>query len=565
MRQTIFTTRQRAEEILKEAMAIWAHSANSEHLEGVEQDPVLSLLLTALAYQANEIDHEIEQLRTEILDELARMLIPYNRIHALPATAAVEVQPDDSVPVQILDHQTRFSLADTPFTFIPLLSTRVFNARIVSVIRLDNRRWKVNLHFREPVSNLSGLTFLVGNPHFQDLKVFANGHPLPIIKPWEYADLPLDRCFSLGNMIYNSSSLFQSGHTWFDLFARQNVRLYAVDTYKTASTQLYPTETVELVFEFFGIDDQFLFDKEQLTLNCTLLINAVVRSVTLSSRSPIVRLSGEKGDAESWQFLHLIRPSDMQLFRDEPLELRKIAADRFSPDHLVKLAGTLISRFSSDYYAFQGIESLREGSFMEQFYALLKKMSESLAQSSYDHTPGLYLMLKNIHGFHPKETSLDIEYLMTNGSAVNAFLNHKSQFIVSPVSHFRSTRLVAEPMPGYDELQSLDAGNMLSRYYMVTNDRIVTPADIKILCYNELATRFGIMNEMVDKIRVRNLPHTERNHCGFETQVYITLKDNPYIKRSFQEKIPMTELILQKMIEVRSTHAFPIQVTIEIV
>ena len=185
MRQTIFTTRQRAEEILKEAVAIWEHSVKDEHLEGVEQDPVFSLLMTALAYQANEIDNEIEQLRTDVLDEFARMLIPYERIHALPATALVEVAPDEQVPELVLDQHTRFTLSDSSYTFIPMLRTRVLNAAVSSVVRLDNRRWKVTLQCKEPVANLSGVTFRIGNNHFQDLTLFVNGHPLPLIKPWD--------------------------------------------------------------------------------------------------------------------------------------------------------------------------------------------------------------------------------------------------------------------------------------------------------------------------------------------------------------------------------------------
>ena len=127
MKQTIFTTRQRAEEIIKEAVTIWEHSNNGEHLEGLDRDPVLALFMTALAYQANEIDNEIEQLRADILNEFARMLIPYERIHALPATAVVEVSMENSLPSQILDHRTNFSLAGSSFSFIPLLKTTVFN------------------------------------------------------------------------------------------------------------------------------------------------------------------------------------------------------------------------------------------------------------------------------------------------------------------------------------------------------------------------------------------------------------------------------------------------------
>ncbi len=565
MKQTIFTTRQRAEELLKEAISIWEHSPHSDQLEGVEHDPVISLFLTALAYQANEIDHEIEQFRTDVLQEFVQMLIPYERVHALPATAVVEVVPDDKSTTPWLDHQVNFALAGTNFSFIPLLRTRVFNAAVTSVVRLDARRWKVNLQCKEPVNNLSGMTFMVGNPHFQDLKLFANGHPLPLIKPWDYADLPLDRCFSMGNLLYNQSPIFQASHTWFDLFAQQNVRLYGVDTYKTPASQPYPMDNIELVFEFQGIDDDFVFDKTQLTLNCTVLINAAVRSTTLSSSTPIVRLSGNPGEGESWQFLHLIRPAETQMFRDTPIELRKMAADRFNEAQLVKWASTLISRFSSDYYAFQQIEGLREGAVMDAFYGLLKKMAEGIAKASQKHDSGLYLLLKNEHGFHPKEVSLQIDYLVTNGSAVNTALNGKSQFTIVGVSPFRGVRLLADPMPGYDEWSGVDAENSLARYYMITQDRLVTPADIKVFCYNELAIRFGITNEMIAKIRVRHLRHTERMHCGFETQVYITLHDNPYIRRSFQEKIPQTEWVLQKMIEVRSTHVLPVQVNIEIV
>ena len=59
MNQTIFTTRQRAEELIKEAISIWQYNGGGELLEGIEQDPVFSLFMTALAYQANEIDNEI--------------------------------------------------------------------------------------------------------------------------------------------------------------------------------------------------------------------------------------------------------------------------------------------------------------------------------------------------------------------------------------------------------------------------------------------------------------------------------------------------------------------------
>lgn len=559
MRQNIFNTRQRAEEIIKEAVAIWQRGFNSEQLEGIEQDPVFSLFMTALAYQANEIDNEIEQLQEEILDELTRLLIPYEKIHPLPATALVEVRLDDRIPELTLDQRCGFILPDTDYTFIPILKTRAINAEIQSVVRIDNRRWKVGLKLKGAVKQLSGMTFLIGNPHFHDLKLYANGAMLPLVKPWDYSDLPLNECFSIDNMVYNKSLTYQASNTWFDLFAQQNARLFYIDSHKGSDR---PFDRLELTFEFIGIDDQFTFDKEQLSLNATILANVTQHSVTLSSNSPIARLSGENNKQ---QFLHLIAPNDNQLYHEMPIEIRRVATDRFNAERLTRLASTLVSRFASDYYAFQKIEALREGRVMEQFYNLLKKISEGLSRSSSEWASSLYLLLRNDRGFHPKEMSLRVNYLTTDGSAVNAGLNAKSTFAPLANNYIQSVRLLASPMLGYDEIRNKNAQDNLARYYMITNDRIVTPADIKILCYNELERRFGITSEMVASIKVRQAQKAERHHYGFETQVYISLTDNAYIKRHFLDKIPMTELILQKMIEVRSTNVFPVVVNIEVV
>jgi hypothetical protein len=46
--------------------------------------------------------------------------------------------------------------------------------------------------------------------------------------------------------------------------------------------------------------------------------------------------------------------------------------------------------------------------------------------------------------------------------------------------------------------------------------------------------------------------------------VDILLADNPFVKRSFEEKVSLVEMLLQKMIEVRSTNIYPIVVTIQI-
>ena len=77
MRQKIFATQQMAKELQKEAMAIWRQGNHEEHMEGMEKDPVISLLMTALAYQDHAADNELERLKEEVFEDFSRMLIPY--------------------------------------------------------------------------------------------------------------------------------------------------------------------------------------------------------------------------------------------------------------------------------------------------------------------------------------------------------------------------------------------------------------------------------------------------------------------------------------------------------
>ena len=90
MKQTIFENRQKADELIQEAIRVWRGSDHPDQLEGIEQDPVFSLLMTALAYQSNELENDLEQMKSDVLREFGHMLTSYEVGHAIPATAVVE-------------------------------------------------------------------------------------------------------------------------------------------------------------------------------------------------------------------------------------------------------------------------------------------------------------------------------------------------------------------------------------------------------------------------------------------------------------------------------------------
>lgn len=566
MKQTIFETRQRAEELLLEAINIWRQSDDNDKLEGLENDPVLRLMITAIAYQTNESISDLEMMKTEVLEEFAQLLTPYEVGHAVPATAVIETLPQDSLTEIDVDDQSSFLLSGTNFAFMPLLKTRILNAKVNSVVRIDGRRWKVGLSFNSPVRDLSGFAFAVNSPNYQDLTVSIKGMQLPLIKPWNYSELPLSDSFGLDTIIYNRSQTYEASTTSLDLFARQNIRIFVIQPFTPSPAFASGVESVDLIFEFSGITENFVFNAKNLLLNPVILVNAQKHQTTLSGQTPIARVAGfDKNESSAnQQFLHAVRPSEEQIYGNSLVEVRRVAADRFNQGRLVKLLNSVIARFYSDYYAFQNIQGISGDKTIQSLQEILTRLIEAAKKDQFRQIPGVYLLLRNSNLIQSGKGSVDVSYLTTAGAAVNASLNADSTFTVPAGLAAGETHQIAVPVLGRDEITEESAMASLSRYYIATCDRIVTPADIKLFCYNELLTRYGIVREMVKQLSVNRRIQKDRHSCGYEIVVDIVLADNPFVKRSFAEKVPQVEMLMQKMIEVRSTNIYPVTVTIRV-
>lgn len=562
MRQKLFATGQMAKDLQKEAMAIYRQSNNEEYFEGMENDPVISLLMTALAYQEYAADNELSRLKSEVFEDFSRMLIPYDLCHANPASVLVKTSTDDGVNTVQLHAGMSFSLSENRFNFMPLLESTVYNANVTSVVRLDARRWKVSLNFKEEISSLDGFSFLVDNLNFKDLNITINGNQIPLVKPWDYANLPLSSCFSIDTMLYNNTLAYDASNTWFDLFAQQNKRMFIVG--KTEKFFTRAADNVELVFEFMGLNEDFTFDKSQLHINTVLLVNTTLRNATISVNNPIVRIAEGEGDAPE-KLLHLMRPSSEQMYKNISFTLRRSAMERFNMDSLLKLLHCLIDKYSTDYYAFMQIDRLKNGMEVNRLYQWLISLTKYLEESSMPMSSGVYLLLKKGKEAIMEDESLTLQYLTTQGATVNSYLSTNSTFNAPVGLSNKRTSVVAEPVMGVDEAVGVDVQNSISRYYMVTGNRLVTPADIKIFCFNELLRRYNIDSSIVQSILVKNSILSERGHCGFQTIVEIEIADDIFVRRSLMNQLPQVELLLQKMIEVRSCSPYPVQVKISIV
>ena len=563
MKQTAFDTRQRAAELLQEATTIWRQSAHSDQLEGLERDPIFSLLITALAYQANETDSEIERLKQDVLEEYTRLLTPYESGRPIPATTVVEAALQNDVPEMVLTEQSTFFLENTKYQFIPLLQQRVINASVTNLVRLDGRRWKVTLKFLYPIKDLTGMTFAILDTRFQDVRVTLNNNLMRMVKPWNYTDMPLQPCFATESLLYNKAQIYSASLAGLDLFARQNVALFSIKKFLSDSVIPVETSTLELVFDFKGIPDNFMFDKSHLVLNPILLVNAKVSTATLSSETPITRITGYTlGSPEENQLMHLVPPPIEQLFGKTPVEVRRVSSDRFNQASLMKLMNSLTTKLHSDYYSFLDMKANGLSEVIRTMQDGLLRLSRSINQNQLHSTPGVYLFINRLSLKEVQNISLDISYVTTNGASVNNDLIPDSRFTPPVGFNGSAMRQITDPTSGFDEVNDTEKLQNLARYQLVTNDRIVTPADMKILCYTELMNRYSIAPAMISDMTVSHRQQLDKSDCGYAFWVNIRLQDNPFVRRSFSDKIPQAEMFLQKRMEVRSSCIQPIYVNI---
>jgi len=555
MKNSAFETRQRAEDLIREAISIWRQSDQSDYLEGLENDPVFKLIMMAMAYQANEIDSEIERLKEDVIDEYTKLLLPYMSGHAVPASVVVSADLADNVGDVVLDSNSVFTLSGTAYKFIPLLKSRAFNVQVQSVVRLDGRRWKLGLEFADNLESLQGFSFIVKDSSFSNLKLFMDGRQLPLSKPWDTANLPYSEAFSLDTMLFNRSPVYDASTAVSDLFCSHDIRIFSILEHDPAEFGYAEKTRLELEFEFEGISVDYPFSREMLVVNPVVLVNAEIGSAHISTANPFARVGGER-----CQFMHLVSPPSELVLRNSSVQVRKVAADRFNRSSLVGLLNNLTAKFSSDFYAFQNIHTKDGDKVIQAVNSLIGKLSASASSDGDSRSTGTYIVLRQGFVGHKSDIDIDVSYLTTDGAAVNSSLTMESRFSAPPGIKPDSVTVLSAPVEGCDEIDPIDFPE-LATFYIATNNRIVTPADMRLFCTTELSVRYGISQNMIKSVRVRRQQDFAKD-CGYQLYVSIVLKDNIFVRRSLGEKAESAASRLEKMMTSRSSGIYPIKVEI---
>ena len=536
----------RVVELRNKVFSLWASEGKWESdnpnspLYGMEKDPLVSMLITALAYQEDRIEQDLAHFRSSMVSELEEAMLPY---HLLKATPSIAMMATAKAPGNwarcLVGADTSFTvLKETfqgrgQFNFRPLFESNIIGATVVSVTPLLQGKWKLTLEVKDEKTVLGGVGFFFKGLTFDGLNMHLGEKEIPLINPWEYDRFPMNTDFSFWNLIYNQSLTFGTNEQWFDLWAETNVPYYMVDPY----TPIVLTRgIVELTLDIVGLKEQDLHT-DNVVINAFPVVNVNKRRYALTPSEPIVKIADDNDF-----FMNLVGEYDTVEEADQFI-LRRYGCERFGFNELLRLADTLQKKSATDFYAYQTIPALKDGDRMRKLRILLKDIIAVVKKEGNPKT-GIYALLKEDAKV---EVGIPLTALYTDGAKGNDIPAGAQVLAVPNDFDSGQTRLLTATTGGRDEVVNEEERKMLSHYYTLTNDRIVTRADLKSFCIKELYN-YDIGN--VNRIEIACDEEGVRTVVAFVSEV------NPDLNlTAIQQRI-------ERLIEVHSTGTMSVKLMI---
>lgn len=528
--------RNRVAELRNKVLSLWAQEgqweANNPNspLYGMDKDPLVTMMITALAYQELQIESDIERFRSGMVDELEEAMLPFFLTKANPAIAMMcTAKAKGNHSRCIVGDNTGFTVQKEgfrermTFDFCPLFESNIIGATVTELSQSLNGKWKLTLDVEDEKAVLGGVGFFFNGIEFDELVMHIGDKEVDLISPWEYDRFPMNQDFSFWNLVYNKSLVFGTNEQWFDLWAEQQVPYYMVDPYAPI---VLNHGTVEFTLDFIGLKNKDI-SANNVFINSFPIVNVKKKGFALTPSEPIVKIANDNDF-----FMNLIGEYDTMEDADKFI-LRRYGCERFGISELLRLADTLQKKSTTDFYAYQEIHSLQDGDKMRKLKVLLKDIMGEIAKEGTSKT-GVYALLKENANV---EVAIPLKALYTDGAVANDI--QPGSVILSVPTDFdlNQTRLLTRSTGGRDEVVNIDEKKRLARYYALTNDKLVTRSDLKSFCIKELY-RYDIGS--VNRIEIANDEDT-RTVVAFVSEVNPELDLN-----AIQQRI-------ERLIEVRSS------------
>ena len=527
-------------EVKKNIIDQWVKEGN--HAGNVEQDPVINLLLAALSYQAFHVQKNINSFEEKTVRELRNRMIPFHLLKPTPAFSIVETQLKEGVAEKMVDETCSFEFMNNrkqKFNFAPLCNTKIINAALKTTRQTEENVWLVELQSAAPIENLSGLSFYLDTEEYVEIEsVKYEDTALPLVKPSQYNELPFTKWFNNAHLLLNQNYyLFGTYDYWQEIFLTSQKSLYYINQYDSKKIAFSDPHHITLKFTLnspLNIDNI-------LKINCIPVVNVEKNEAVLEERNPVKDLSSDTGE-----FLNLLYHKDKSI---ENVLIRQYGVERYSPVQLFEQMQEILYRYHSDYYAFQNIRELRTTDRLENLKAIIDEMQGIVSKSEENKIKNHYYAALKQNEEPVKK--VELEYLTTSGAAANGIRVGEKTTKTQLFLDLGKTILRLETKGGSNSISDETQKENIAKYYFQTQDRLVTPADIKsfIKTFYYEGTLFG---DEIENIMIQR----ENEYV----QINIPLKNDSALKNS--DKATSLSNILQTKIALKSSGVLPFKVQI---
>ena len=530
-------------EIIEAAVKYWQNNDANESFRGMENDPVVNLLLTVLSYQGFQIEKNIEDYERNTVRNLRDRIIPHHLIKPVPSFSIVETQISDATEdacEQIIDENNLFEFEKLKkkYTFFPLLKTKIINAECEEISRNENSII-VRLSSKQNIQDLSGISFHFDCQGFAEVeKIMVQNNSLQLIKPNQYNELPFTKMFNNNHwFMKGNQTLFGTYDYWQEIFLTNSTNLYYIDNYNAEDLPFENEKEIELEIFF----KENVENISEIKINCVPVIQVEKREICLSKTEPIKEMESENGE-----FLNLLAPENEDNFARyiNSFLVRQFGTERYNPRMLLQQLQGIADRYISDYYAFQNIDGLKSGNKLNELKESVENLLNALEKNSEENNWSKETKKNNYYAVLRKNSgdNLYISYLTTSGETANGIKKGEVATKVNSPLNKQKTKLLYDTSGGKNSITNELQKEDIAKFYIQTKDRIVTLADIRAFCYKEIGSN------KIEKINIEK-------HCN-------TLEINIKLNKSGKNESQNLESILQKKLELHTNNNMKFQVII---
>ncbi len=549
------------ERMLRQASRMWAID---EVYDESSFDPLVRILISALAAETESIYHEMDQVQDRVAQKLMNQLIPHIHGGVQPGYSVAIINPTDSVAClpanyKFLSRVRNEFDALREMQFISLQEAFLFKGGIKYMLSNSAYYQMTDYRFKSRIESevlkdisvekndvLLGIEIPENKEGLNKFRLFFDSKENNVIRDTFYRQLKNAKFYFNDERLDVDFGLLSEEDDELSVdWGSSNSELVGI---KKRVLSYYNRQFVKITRPL-GSEADFSANGSQNEGNiCWLRIcfnedfdSGILSSVNCFANAiPVVNLTEREKvfkssenlsvislqDEEAFFALDVVEGDDGVVYEEYGVQnggewengtflLRRDGVAGMSTENANEAINFLIGKLRNESAAFAMLDNGKFSDDLKVLGQIVSRLQQSVTQKKRYHSP-VYMFLK----YREIADTIFVKYYTTAGKVLKGIKPNTPILPYKGVSIQQTGGYFITPMVGARNVLNSDEQLYNNRYMMLSGGRIVTKKDIKSLVYN-------IFGEIVEQIDIeKGLMESEDSHTGFVRTIDIKLNIN---------------------------------------